>query len=163
MVIEAGVVTGYVIAWAVRKARRIGGRLDVETDAAIDASLDRLHEVVEAKLRGYPVLAELVAETAADNGSGEVSDLTRQQIELAVQAAAQKDDAFGQLVTELATRLQAAEAAAGGQIYAAPGSTVFTGNAEANADNGGNAFGQVGTVNMNRQHPDPHQPGSAER
>ncbi len=52
MVIEAGVVAGYVIAWAVRKVRRVGGRLDKETDEVIDASLDRLHEVVAARLAG---------------------------------------------------------------------------------------------------------------
>ncbi len=62
MVIEAGVVAGYVVAWALRKARRAGGRLDAEADGVIDASLDRLHEVVAAKLGGHPVLAELVEE-----------------------------------------------------------------------------------------------------
>src|SRR5260221_7134951 len=52
MVIEAGVVAGYVIAWAVRKARRVGGRLDAEADGVIDAGLDRLHEVVAGELGG---------------------------------------------------------------------------------------------------------------
>lgn len=65
MFIEAGVAAGYVIAWAVRKARRVGGRLDSEVDEVIDAGLDRLHEVVAAKLNGYPVLAELVEEAEA--------------------------------------------------------------------------------------------------
>ena len=65
VVIEAGVVTGYVIAWAVRKAKRVGGRLDAEADRVIDASLDRLHEVVAAKLGGHPALAELVEEAEA--------------------------------------------------------------------------------------------------
>ena len=53
MVIEAGVVAGYVIAWAVRKARRVGGRLDSEADGVIDAGLDQLHEVVAA-IRCWP-------------------------------------------------------------------------------------------------------------
>jgi hypothetical protein len=53
-VIEAGLVAGYVIAWAVGKARRVGGRLDAEADQVIDASLDRLHEVVAGKLAGHP-------------------------------------------------------------------------------------------------------------
>ena len=82
MVIEAGVVAGYVIAWAVRKARRMGGRLEAEADEAIDAGLDRLHEVVVAKLGGHPVLEELDEEAAAD--AGQVSELTRQQVELAL-------------------------------------------------------------------------------
>ena len=58
MFIEAGVAVGYVIAWAVRKARRVGGRLDSEVDEVIDAGLDRLHEVVAAKLHG--VMAPII-------------------------------------------------------------------------------------------------------
>ena len=68
MVIEAGVVAGYVIAWAVRKARRVAGRLDAEADEVIDAGLDRLHEAVVAKLGGHPVLEELDEEAAAEPG-----------------------------------------------------------------------------------------------
>jgi hypothetical protein len=83
MVIEAGVVAGYVIAWTVRKARRVGSRLDKEADGVIDASLERLYEVVAAKLDGHPALAELVEEAEAAGDGGEVNGLTRQQVELA--------------------------------------------------------------------------------
>lgn len=141
MVIEAGVVAGYVIAWAVRKARRVGGRLDAEADVVVDAGLDRLHEVVEAKLTGHPVLAELVEEAAA---GAEVSELTRQQVELALAAAARKDEAFGQAVTELVARLRQAEQAVGRTVIAGGGSTVFTGNPHVRAEDGGIAIGQVG-------------------
>lgn len=158
MVIEAGVAAAYVIAWAVRKAKRIGGRLDVETDAMIDVSLERLHEVVSAKLAGHPVLAELVEETEGD--AAEVSELTRQQVELALTAAARKDDAFGQAVMELVARLRATEQAAGSSVIAGPGSAVFTGSAEAKAESGGIAVGQVaGALYINRGLPDPSQPG----
>src|SRR5215831_4157672 len=154
MVIEAGVVAGYVIAWAVRKVRRAGRRLDAEADAAIDAGLDRLHEVVVAKLGGHPVLAEVEEEAAA--GGGEVSELTRQQVELALTAAARKDEAFARAVTELAARLQEAEQAAGRSVIAGAGSTVFTGDAHAQAESGGIAFGQVGRdVNVGRGGVDP--------
>ena len=157
MVIEAGVVAGYVIAWAVRKVRRVGGRLDAETDAAIDAGLDRLHEVVADKLGGHPVLAELVEEVAAD---GEVSDLTRQQVELALTAAARKDEAFGRAVTELAARLQEAEQARSGSVVAGAGSAVFTGAADVRAEGGGIAFGQVaGDVHLERDPVGPQHPG----
>ena len=44
MVIEARVIAGCVIAWAVRNARRAGGGVETEADAAIDAGLDGLHE-----------------------------------------------------------------------------------------------------------------------
>lgn len=73
MVVEAGLAAGYLVGWALRKARRAGGRLDAEADAVIDAGLDRLHEVVKAKLAGHPILTELVEEAEA---AGEVSELT---------------------------------------------------------------------------------------
>lgn len=161
MVIEAGLVAGYVIAWAVRKARRAAGRLDAEVDAAIDAGLDKLHAVVAAKLDKHPVLDDL-AEEAAD---GQVVELTRQQLELAVTAAARKDDEFGTAVTELVAQVKAAEHTAGVSVVAGAGSPVFTGDAHAQASGGGIAFGQVGgNVNLGRdaaagQRPDPHGPG----
>ena len=96
---------------------------------------------------------------AADDG-GEVSDLTRQQVELALTAAARKDEAFGQAVTELVARLREAEQAAGSPVIAGPGSAVFTGNAEAKAESGGIAFGQVaGNVHISRGPAGPPKPG----
>ena len=158
MVIEAGIVAGYVIAWAVRKARRVGGRLDAEADGAIDAGLDRLHEVVAAKLGGHPVLAELEEEAAAD--AGQVSELTRQQVELALTAAARKDEAFGQAVTELVARLREAEHASGRSAVAGAGSAVFTGDAHVHAESGGIGIGQVtGDVSIDRSRVDPFRPG----
>ena len=160
MVIEAGVVAGYVIAWAIRKARRVGGRLDEEADGVIDTGLDRLHEVVVAKLGGHPVLAELVEEAETAGDASEVSDSTREQLVWALTAAARKDDAFGQTVSELAARLREAEQAAGRPVIAAPGSAVFTGNAEARAESGGIAIGQAaGGVHINQGSADPSQPG----
>jgi hypothetical protein len=157
VVIEAGVIAGYVIAWAVRKARRIGGGLDAEADAAIDAGLNRLHDVVADKLGGHPALTELEEEAAGD---GEVDELTRQQVELALTAAARKDKAFGQAVTELVSRLREAEQAAGRSVIAGAGSAVFTGDAHARAEGGGIAFGQVaGDVNLDRDRVDPPGPG----
>jgi hypothetical protein len=155
VVIEAGVVAGYLIAWALRKARRAAGRLDAEVDAAMDAGLDRLHEVVAVKLGVHPALDELDEEAAGD---GEVSELTRQQVELAVTAAARKDDAFGRAVTDLVTRLRAAEQATGVQVVAGAQSTVFTGDAHAHARDGGVAIGQVGRdVNLDTDRGDQRQ------
>jgi hypothetical protein len=105
VVIEAEVVAGYVIAWAMRKVRRAGGRLDAEVDVVIDAGLDRLHEVVAAKLGAHLVLAQLANETTE---TGQVSELTRQQLELAITAAARKDEAFGQAVSGLVDQLREA-------------------------------------------------------
>jgi hypothetical protein len=162
VVIEAGVAAGYVVAWALRKARRVAGRLDAETDEAIDGGLDRLHEVVVAKLGGHPVLAELVEEAgeAAGSGAGEVSELTRQQLELALAAAAHKDELFGQAVTELVGRLREAEQGAGKVVASGEGAAVFTGDVHTEAQGGGIAFGQVaGGVQVHREPPGPPWPG----
>ena len=161
MVIEAGLAVGYLIAWAARKARRAGGRLDAEADAVIDASLDRLHEVVEAKLVGHPVLAELVEE-AAD--PGQVSEPTRQQVKLALMAAAGADEAFGQAVTDLVARLREAGLAPTGLVDAGAGSVVFIGDAHAEARDRGIAFGQVaGDVHVEQAPGDPPRPGRSGR
>jgi hypothetical protein len=164
VVIEAGVVVGYVIAWAIRKARRVGGGLDAEADTVIDAGLDQLHWVVAAKLGRHPVLAELVEQAEAAGDTGEISDLTRQQVKLAIAAAAGEDDAFGNAVTELVARLRDAERAAGSPVTAGHGSAVFTGDARAVAQGGGVAIGQVaGNANVNQGPPDPSKPGLAGR
>ncbi|BCY09028.1 chromosome partitioning protein [Actinoplanes sp. L3-i22] len=158
-VVEASVVAGMAIAWAVRKARRAAGRVDETVDAAIDASADRLHEIVLAKL-GEPVLEDLAQEAA--DGSGQVSELTRQQVELAVAAAARRDEAFAQTVTALVEQIRRAEPATGTQVLAAPGSAVFTGGVTATAHDAATAIGQAGTVNIGRrpwEEPDPHRPG----
>lgn len=155
MVIEAGVAAGYVIAWAVRKARRTGERLDAEADAVIDASLDRLHEVVAARLSGHPVLTELVQEAEQ---VGEVSELTRQQTELALEAVARKDEAFALTVTDLVARLRAAEQMSG-SVAAGPGSAVFTGDVHAEARDRATVIGQAANVYIGREPPGPQRPG----
>jgi hypothetical protein len=161
VVIEAGVAAGYVIAWAVRKARRVGGRLDAEADGAIDACLDQLHEVVVAKLGGHPVLQELEEEAdEAASGDWQVSELTRQQMELALIAAVRKDEVFGQAVMELVARLRKAEQAAAGAVASGAGSAVFTGDAHVEATDGGIAFGQIaGDVHVGREPAGPPGPG----
>lgn len=154
MVIEAGVVAGYVIAWALGKARRAAGRLDAEADVVMDAGLDRLHEVVAARLTGHPVLAEMAEEAERD---GQVTDLTRQQVELAVAAAARRDEAFGRVVTELVAQLQELKQTPG--PLAGPEALVFTGDVRAEARDGGIAVGQAANVYFGKDRPDPREPG----
>jgi hypothetical protein len=156
VVVEAGVIAGYVIAWAVRKARRAGSRLDAEADAAIDAGLDKLHEVVAAKLGGHPVLDDLDEE--AGTAEGQISELTRQQVELAITAAARKDDTFGQAVTSLLARLRASEQATGQSVLGHGGVNV-AGNVDIRADHGGAAAWNMGTVNVGQPPADPPAPG----
>lgn len=154
MVIEAGVIAGYVISWVMRKTGRVGRRLDAETDALVDAGLDRLHEVVITRLGSHPVLAELTEEAEQ---TGRVSELTRQQVELALEAAARKDEVFARTVTELLSELRAAEQTTG-PVAAAPGSAVFTGDVHATAQDGGIAFGQAANVYISREPEGPPGP-----
>ncbi|MFC3992988.1 chromosome partitioning protein [Actinoplanes siamensis] len=152
-------VAGMVIAWAVRKARKAAGRADETVDAAIDAGADRLHDLVLSRLGG-PVQDDLAEEAASE--SGQVSELTRQQVELAVAAAARRDETFAKTVTDLLEQLRQAERTAGTQVLAAPGSAVFTGDVTATAYDDATAIGQAGTVNIGRrqrEEPDPRQPG----
>ena len=157
VVVEAGLAAGYVVAWALRKARRIGKRLDADADEVIDASLDRLHDVVEARLAGHPVLAELVEEAKSAH---EVSDLTCRRVELEIAAAADKDELFGVEVTALVDRLRKAEQASGRTVVAGAGSVVLAGDAHAEARDGGIAIGQVARdVHVHRDPPDPSMLG----
>jgi hypothetical protein len=158
-VVEASVVAGMAIAWAVRKARRAAGRADETVDAAIDASVDRLHEIVLAQLGGL-VQQDLAEEAASE--SGQVSELTRQQIELAVAAAARRDEEFAQTVSALLEQVRQAQQVAGTNVWAAPGAAVFTGPVTATAHDEAIAIGQAGTVNLGdrrREEPGPQGPG----
>ncbi|WP_433917378.1 hypothetical protein OIE50_50795 [Streptomyces canus] len=160
MVIEAGVVAGYVIAWALRKTRRVGSRLDAEVDATVDAGLERLHTLVAAKLGALPALDDVTEDAAGD--ASRVSE----PLQLALTAAAHEDDNFARTVNELVTLLRAAEKAAGTQVVSG-NARVFTGDAHPRADGDGIAIGQVGgDIHMDRlralrQQPDPFKPGQS--
>ena len=153
MVIEAGVIAGYVIAWMVGKARRAGERLDAEVDTAMDAGLDKLHHVVAAKLGTDPALADAQEEAT----TGQVSELTRQRVELSVHAAAGKDPAFAQTVAELVGQLRAAEKA-GGQVAVGHGSANVAGNVDIHAEDGSAAAWNMGDVSLGQPPADPHRP-----
>jgi hypothetical protein len=76
-VVEIGLVAGYLIAWAVGKAKRAAGRLDGEVDAVMDAGLDRLHGVIAGKLGADLATARLEADAQT---SGEVEQRTQDRV-----------------------------------------------------------------------------------
>lgn len=145
MVIEAGLVAGYVAAWAVRKAKRAGAVLDAETDDVIDTLGDRLHEVVAAKLGGDPALGEMQEEVAAGLN---VSDLTRQRVELALLAAAGKDTDFARQVSGLVEQLKAAELAGGRATAIGQNSVAVAGDVSIQARDGSVAAWSLGDVRL---------------
>ena len=111
-------LVGVLIVWAVRKARRVGERVDGQVDQVLDAGVDRVGELVSGKLGGDPALVKLEAEA----GAGEVSERTRARVALAVEDAADTDPGFAAAVQRELSRL---EVAAGGS--GAGGVTVLGG------------------------------------
>jgi hypothetical protein len=113
MVIEAGVIAGYLAGWALRKAGRIGRGLDAQADRVIDAALERLDAVVSAKLAGDPALTEVSHEAE----QGEVSDRTKLRVELSLEAAAERDAGFAASLDEALRAVRAAGPGSGaGQV-----------------------------------------------
>jgi hypothetical protein len=127
--------------------------LDAEVDAVVDGGLDRLHDAVAAKLGLDPAWADLRAEAEEDE---QVSDLTRQRVELSVKAAAAKDADFATALTDLVTQLRAAT----GPSAVGAGSTAIGGDVEVHAESGSVAAWNItGGVHVEPPPPDPSAPG----
>ncbi|NBH03499.1 hypothetical protein [Amycolatopsis sp. SID8362] len=85
------VVMGFLIAWATRKVRRIGGAADGLFDHGIDVVKQRLQEAITAKLGGDTAYQRFQLEAAE---RGEVSPLTEERVRLALKAAIEEDRRF---------------------------------------------------------------------
>jgi hypothetical protein len=155
VMVGAEIVVGYLIAWVLRKARRVGGRLDGEVDQALDAGLDRLHKVVTGKLAGHPAVAELEQEAAE---TGEVTELTRQQVELAVRAAEGKDRTFAEALAKAVRQLNA-QPAAGAVLAMGQDAVALGSNATIHAEGGSAAAVKMGDVTLGQPPVDPPRPG----
>jgi hypothetical protein len=153
MVIEASVVVGYLVAWCVRKARRVGTGLDKEVDAVLDTGLERLHELVAAKLGTDPALNGLEAEATA---SGQLTERTRQRIELSLEEALEGDATFAKALeaaaSEVASRFEKRTVTATGGEAAAIG-----GDVQIYAERGSAAAFKMGNVSFGTP-PDPQLP-----
>jgi hypothetical protein len=150
------VVAGYLVAWAVSKARRAGGRLDQDVDEVMDAGLDRLHAAIEAKLGPDRAVGALELEAA----EGEVTSRTRERAEAVLAAAAGNDPDFaaelGRLAAGLREITQTAVTAQGERSVAIGGDVRVT------ARDGGVAAVQAGDITVGGR-PDPTVPGQPGR
>ncbi len=144
------VVVGFLIAWAVGKVRRAGQQLDGVADQVVDASAERLRDVVLRKLGTDSAVERLQVEASQPDG---VSDRTQQWVTLALEEAVEQDTDFA---AELKSAL--AEAEKNG-VVAMSGGTVVSGPVTASGH--GIAIGAVARDANIKQAPDPRQPDRA--
>lgn len=109
--VGAELAVGYLFAWAVRKARRVAVRADAEADNALDAGMDRLHEVVVARLGQDPALERAAEE--ATSGLDEPTERTRRRLTDALEDAAERDALFAEALEQAVATVRAAARAAG--------------------------------------------------
>jgi hypothetical protein len=131
------VAVGFLIAWVVRKAGRVGRRVDAEVDQVLDAGLGRLHDLVVAKLSGDPALERLQIEAGE---SGEVGTRTQARVRMALEEAAAQDPAFVAELEAAVAQVQAAQPG-GGQAWAGEHGVAVAGGGH--ATDGGVAVGGV--------------------
>lgn len=129
-------IAGYLVAWGARKLRRVGMRLDEETDEVIDAGLDRLHDAIAAKLGADPALGRLEDEVSQGL---EPSDRTLRRVQDAVEEAVEEDPEFGATIEMLLARLEEARngapSIAGIDLRGAKGVQVGNFNTQTNTFN----------------------------
>jgi hypothetical protein len=141
-------LAGYAIAYLVRKARRIGRAADAEVDHALDAGMDRLHQLVSEQLGVDPSLAKLQEEAA----EGTENPRTEQRVRLAIEEAVEGDRGFAAELDRIVAELQAQTpgSAAAGEHGLAAGRDV-----NIQASGGGVAGGVIhGSISTHPQEPD---------
>ncbi|MFE0458300.1 hypothetical protein ACFW1A_03440 [Kitasatospora sp. NPDC058965] len=148
----------YEFAYLVRKAQRVGGRADQEVERGLDAGMDRLHDLVTAKLGRDPALERAAQE--AETGQGDPSERTRRRLIDSLEDAAEHDPGFARALTDLVEQLQAAQKTAGvGGVSASTGGTAVGGSVSITAEGGSAAAFTMGDVSLGVPAVDPTRPG----
>ncbi|WP_326784115.1 hypothetical protein [Streptomyces sp. NBC_00151] len=138
IVVETAVAC--VFAWAVRKARRVGGQADAEVDYVLDAAMDKVHGVVVRRLGSGGEVERLELEAAA--GQSEPSALTRGNVVTGLEEAVAQDAVFAQELQDAVKALEDAKRAADPKTLGAYSLTVG-GDMDIKADNASVAGGSV--------------------
>ncbi|MCX4411491.1 hypothetical protein OG840_61105 [Streptomyces sp. NBC_01764] len=149
------IAVGYVFAWLVGKARRVAVRADTEVDRGLDAGMDRLHELISAKLGPDPALERARGE--AEAGQDEPSERTRRRLVDSLEDAAGHDPAFAEALEDLVGKLRSAVAAGGGVSASGDGQAIG-GSVGIRADRGAAAALKMGNVTIGSTE-NPSQPG----
>jgi hypothetical protein len=131
---ELELLAGYAVGYLVQKFGRVFRRADEEVDLAIDAGMDRLHEVVAERLGNEPALTQLEEETE----DGRESPRTRQRVRLALEEAAERDPEFAAELEQLVGELRRPKGAQAGDHGVAAG-----GDVRIEASHGGVAAGVI--------------------
>jgi hypothetical protein len=118
------IAVGYLASWAVRKANRVGRKVDETADEVIDRYLERLHDVVVAGVGGDRSLERLEAEAAA---TGRVEDRTRRWVQLVLEDAVKQDSKFAESLLRAVRDTQSSHAADAGN-HAAGRSVTISGD-----------------------------------
>ena len=149
------VVTGYLIAWGVSKARRVGKSLDGDVDLVVDSALERLHEVVAGKLGADPALEKLEQAAIAGN---EISERTLRRVADALADAADSSEDFR---NEVNTRLADLASIGMRPAVAVSGerAVAMTGNVDMKADRGSVVAVMADNITVGDPPADPSQPG----
>jgi hypothetical protein len=146
------VAVGFLVAWLAKKAKRVGDRLDHETDQALDAGLDRLHHVIAEKLHGDKVLIKLDREVSE---TGTATPRTQQRIRLALEDAVDEDPDFAARLAAIVQHLNGEHGRASA-LATGDNATAIAGDATICADRGSIAAWSVGTISLGGERPDPH-------
>ncbi|MEU6192779.1 hypothetical protein [Streptomyces sp. NPDC047061] len=149
------IAVGYVFAYLVGKAKRVAGRADQEVDRTLDAGMDRLHGLISRKLGEDPALRRLAEE--AEAGQDQLSDRTRQRVQLALEDAAQDDLGFAQALNQAVQQLEAIVHTAG-TASAGDGGQAVSGNVHIEARDNSAAALNMGNVTLGN----PPQPGPSQ-
>ncbi|MGY0233205.1 hypothetical protein [Longispora urticae] len=141
------------MAYLLAKWRRVSGRADGEVDRALDVGMDRLHDMIGAKLGDDTALAKLEAEAVL----GPEKPRTRQWLETVIIDAAETDDAFAENLRQEVQALQRQDVR--GTVSSGDHSVNAGGNVSISSSGSGVAAGVIhGSVTPGN----PTQPGPAQ-
>jgi hypothetical protein len=125
------VLAAAAVGYLIRKARRVGRRVDADVDQVLDAGMDALDDLVTGRLGTDGALETLRRQA----GRGEVSERTERRTVDVIAETAEIDATFAAALGDLIERLQRRERALG--VIAVDGGVAAGGDITMHAETGG--------------------------